>query len=77
MTQVEGLSDLLKAETEYQQKQALDNYTGKTNKKIIKWKNKVLKILSLEASIDFYEDVDDTDIKETLLNQYFVWKKIL
>ena len=63
LTQVEGLSDLLQAETEYQQKQALDNYTGKTNKKIIKWKNKVLKILSLiEANIDFYEDVDDTDI---------------
>ena len=63
LTQVEGLSDLLKAETEYQQKQALDNYTGKTNKKIIKWKNKVLKILSLiEANIDFYEDVDDPDI---------------
>ena len=63
MTQVEGLSDLLQAETEYQQKQALDTYTGKTNKKIIKWKNDVLKILSLiEANIDFYEDVDDTDI---------------
>ena len=40
LTQVEGLSDLLKAETEHQQKQALDNYTGKTNKKIIKWKKK-------------------------------------
>ena len=34
LTQVEGLSDLLQAETEYQQKQALDTYTGKTNKKI-------------------------------------------
>ena len=63
LTQVEGLSDLLQAETEYQQKQALDTYTGKTNKKIIKWKNDVLKILSLiEANIDFYEDIDDTDI---------------
>ena len=63
LTQVEGLSDLLQAETEYQQKQALDTYTGKTNKKIIKWKKDVLKILSLiEANIDFYEDVDDTDI---------------
>ena len=46
-TQVEGLSDLLQAETEYQQKQALDTYTGKTNKKITKWKNEVLKTLSL------------------------------
>ena len=63
LTQVEGLSDLLQAETEYQQKQALDTYTGKTNEKIIKWKKEVLKILSLiEANIDFYEDVDDTDI---------------
>ena len=63
LTQVEGLSDLLQAETEYQQKQALDTYTGKTNEKILKWKNDVLKILSLiEANIDFYEDVDDTDI---------------
>ena len=62
-TQVEGLSDLLQAETEYQQKQALDTYTGKTNKKITKWKNEVLKTLSLiEANIDFYEDVDDTNL---------------
>ena len=62
-TQVEGLSDLLQAETEYQQKQALDTYTGKTNKRIIKWKNETLKTLSLiEANIDFYEDVDDTDL---------------
>ena len=62
-TQVEGLSDLLQAETEYQQKQALDIYTGKTNKKITKWKNEVLKTLSLiEANIDFYEDVDDTNL---------------
>ena len=78
LTQVEGLSDLLKAETEYQQKQALDNYTGKTNKKIIKWKNKVLKILSLiEASIDFYEDVDDTDIIKNVTESIFCLEKDL
>ena len=78
LTQVEGLSDLLKAETEYQQKQALDNYTGKTNKKIIKWKNKVLKILSLiEANIDFYEDVDDTDIIKKVTESIFCLEKDL
>ena len=78
LTQVEGLSDLLKAETEYQQKQALDNYTGKTNKKIIKWKNKVLKILSLiEANIDFYEDVDDTDIIKKITESIFSLEKDL
>ena len=78
LTQVEGLSDLLKAETEHQQKQALDNYTGKTNKKIIKWKNKVLKILSLiEANIDFYEDVDDTDIIKKVTESIFCLEKDL
>ena len=78
LTQVEGLSDLLKAETEYQQKQALDNYTGKTNKKIIKWKNKVLKILSLiEANIDFYEDVDDTDIIKKITKSIICLEKDL
>ena len=78
LTQVEGLSDLLKAETEYQQKQALDNYTGKTNKKIIKWKNKVLKILSLiEANIDFYEDIDDTDIIKKVTESIFCLEKDL
>ena len=78
LTQVEGLSDLLKAETEYQQKQALDNYTGKTNKKIIKWKNKVLKILSLiEANIDFYEDLDDTDIIKKVTESIFCLEKDL
>ncbi len=78
LTQVEGLSDLLKAETEYQQKQALDNYTGKTNKKIIKWKNKVLKILSLiEANIDFYEEVDDTDTIKKVTESIFCLEKDL
>ena len=78
LTQVEGLSDLLQAETEYQQKQALDTYTGKTNKKIIKWKNDVLKILSLiEANIDFYEDVDDTDIIKKVTESIFCLEKDL
>ena len=78
LTQVEGLSDLLQAETEYQQKQALDTYTGKTNKKITKWKNDVLKILSLiEANIDFYEDVDDTDIIKKVTESIFCLEKDL
>ena len=78
LTQVEGLSDLLQAETEYQQKQALDTYTGKTNKKIIKWKNDVLKILSLiEANIDFYEDVDDTDITKSVTKSILCLEKDL
>jgi len=63
LTQVEGLSDLMKAETEYQQKQALDIYMGSSNKKVKEWKIKVIKILSIvEANIDFYDEIDDSDL---------------
>lgn len=63
LTQVEGLADLMNAETEYQQKQALDIYTGSSNKKVQEWKNIVIKNLSLiEANIDFYDEVDDFEL---------------
>ena len=63
LTQVEGLSDLMKAETEYQQKQALDIYTGSSNKKVKEWKIKVIKILSIvEANIDFYDEIENFDL---------------
>ncbi len=67
LTQVEGLSDLMKAETEYQQKQALDIYTGSSNKKVEEWKNIVIKLLSIiEANIDFYDEVDDFKLIENI-----------
>lgn len=67
LTQVEGLSDLIQAETEYQQKQALNTYTGYTGKRVQDWKNKVIKILSLiEANIDFYDEVEELDIINTI-----------
>ncbi len=69
LTQVEGLSDLMQAETEYQQKQALDIYTGSVNKKVEKWRNNVVKILSIvEANIDFYDEIDDFDIIQNVTN---------
>ncbi len=73
LTQVEGLSDLMKAETEYQQKQALDIYMGSSNKKVKEWKINVIKILSIiEANIDFYDEIEDTnlikDVKKLILS---------
>ena len=63
LTQVEGLSDLMQAETEFQQQQALNTYTGYTGKRVQEWKNSVIKILSLiEAAIDFYEEVEELDL---------------
>ena len=67
LTQVEGLADLMNAETEYQQKQALDVYTGSSNKKVQEWKNIVIKILSIiEANIDFYDEIDDFELVKNL-----------
>ncbi len=67
LTQVEGLADLMNAETEYQQKQALDIYTGSSNKKVKEWKDIVIKILSIiEANIDFYDEIDDFELIKNL-----------
>ena len=65
--EVEGLSDLLVAETEAQQKQALNTYSGVMSKKIEGWKNIITKMLSLvEASIDFSEEVNNNDIVNSI-----------
>ena len=62
LIQVEGLSDLLKAETEAQRKTSLDQLDGVVSKKVYIWKTKMISILAfLEAEIDF----NDQDLGET------------
>ena len=59
LIQVEGLSELLMAETEAQRKISLDSLDGVVSKKVDTWKSKILSILAfLEADIDF----NDQDI---------------
>lgn len=54
LIQVEGLSDLLRAETEAQRRLSLDQLEGGFSKKIHTWKDKITTILAfLEAGIDF------------------------
>ena len=78
LTQVEGLADLMNAETEYQQKQALDIYTGSSNKKVQEWKNIVIKLLSIiEASIDFYDEVDDFGLIKNINKTILILEKDL
>ena len=61
LIQVEGLSDLLKAETEAQRKIAFDQLDGVVSKKIDIWKTKIIGITAfLEADIDF----NDQDLGE-------------
>ncbi|KAI7844301.1 hypothetical protein COHA_002099 [Chlorella ohadii] len=57
LTQVEGLADLLAAETESQRRQALLHTTGAARRQHEEWRHSLLTCLArLEAMIDFGED---------------------
>ena len=57
LVEVEGLADLINAETEFQRKQAFDQMEGKLSNLYTKWKGQLVKNLSyLEATIDFVEE---------------------
>jgi len=65
LSAVEGLGDLIAAETEAQRRQALAQYRGALASKVEEWRARLVAILaSLEASIDF---VDEGDVPEDLL----------
>jgi tRNA modification GTPase len=65
LSAVEGLGDLIAAETEAQRRQALRQYRGALARKVEEWRERLVAILaSLEASIDF---VDEGDVPEDLL----------
>lgn len=59
LMEVEGLADLVRAETEAQRRQALAAARGDGRRKIEAWRERLIFILSrLEASIDFCEEED-------------------
>ena len=70
LVEVEGLADLINAETEFQRKQAFDQMEGKLSNLYTKWKGQLVKNLSyLEATIDFVEEdispeIADSQIKD-------------
>jgi tRNA modification GTPase len=62
---VEGLGDLIAAETETQRRQALAQFRGALSARVENWRERLISVLaSLEASIDF---VDEEDVPEDLL----------
>lgn len=59
LAEVEGLADLLDAETRLQRKQALGQLGGRLSKAAEGWRNRLLAIMSpLEADIDFPDEED-------------------
>ncbi len=85
LIQVEGLSDLLRAETEAQRRLSFDQLEGGFSKKIHAWKDKITSILAfLEAGIDFSDqdlgqiEVLDmiSDLLESLKKDIDIYKDI-
>ena len=67
LTEAEGLNDLINAETEMQQKQALNQMEGSLSKLYNKWKDDIIKCLAnVEAFIDFHEE---ENIEDDVLEQ--------
>ncbi len=70
LIQVEGLADLLKAETEAQRKISFGSLDGVVSKKIEDWRAKVMSILAfLEAGIDFTDqDLGEVSVLNMIVN---------
>lgn len=73
LPQVEGLADLIDAETEAQRKQALKVMQGDLSEKCERWRNNLIRAMALlEAVIDFADEdvpVDVTPEVLTLVNE--------
>ncbi|XP_067666803.1 tRNA modification GTPase GTPBP3, mitochondrial-like isoform X2 [Haliotis asinina] len=62
LTEVEGLSDLISAETEAQRRQALRQMEGDLGNMYMTWRRRIIKCLAnVEAYIDFSEDENIED----------------
>ena len=73
LVQVEGLADLIEAETEAQRKQALRVLSGALGSKVESWRSSLIRAAALlEATIDFADEdvpVDVTDEVRELLDK--------
>lgn len=63
LAQVEGLSDLIKAETEVQRRQALRTFSGDLGKKCDEWRRSLIRAAALlEVTIDFVDEEVPLDV---------------
>ena len=63
LTQVEGLADLIDAETELQRRQAWSRFDGAAGQAVDEWRRDLLRAQALlEASIDFVDDEVPDDV---------------
>ena len=69
LAQVEGLADLIEAETEAQRRQALKVFSGVLGDKAERWRSALLRAAALiEATIDFADEEVPTDVSPEVLD---------
>ncbi len=69
LTQVEGLADLIDAETEGQRKQALRVLSGEIGQRVAVWRRQLIRAAALlEATIDFAEEDVPVDVTPEVLS---------
>ena len=70
LVQAEAIPDLIRAETEIQHRQALQQLTGTLGQKYENWRSEIIQALSMiEAVIDFPEDDLPTEIIDSVENK--------
>lgn len=70
LTEIEGLSDLIAADTEAQRKQAVAQAEGKLRYKLESWRSAIIRCRAyLEAEFDFSEEEDVPDTMESNIRQ--------
>lgn len=63
LTEVEGLADIIDAETEMQRKQALNLMSGYLTRRVTGWREQIVRVSALlEASMDFVDDEIPEDV---------------
>lgn len=68
LTEVEGLADLLAADTSEQRKQALNQMDGQLKRQYELWREELIKYLAhTEAVIDFSDDDREDDVNESIM----------
>ena len=69
LVEIEGLADLIEAETEAQRLQALKVLSGKLGERAQEWRSMIIKAMALiEVTIDFADEEVPTDVSKEVLS---------
>ena len=68
LAEIEGLADLIEAETEAQRVQALQVLSGKLGQRVQEWRSMIIKAMAfIEVTIDFADEEIPTDVSKDVL----------